>query len=304
MKTILKHANKKRNFSGSNLLNLLNITKINLNSLLASIPYSYNNIYLPKKNGGFRNIKAPNEDLKLIQRLIISEILETVDLPDCVYGISENHSIIENAKLHSKNEYLINLDIKNFFPSVHWSIIKKIFLELGFSEEDSKILCQLTTFDFELPQGAPTSPYLSNLALNNLDYRFLNLCKSKGLLYSRYFDDISISGDKKVPKLKSLFLNIIKTEGYIVKNEKIMEFFSLEKEKEVTGIIILPDGTLTIKNKEKLFKYIEELKSKGFGRLNLPEKNKKILKGKISFLKSVNKEEGKSLELLFNKLFG
>lgn len=299
MKTILKHATKNKNFTGSNIYNLLNISEKELNSLLSSIPFCFQNISLPKKDGGFRNIKAPNEELKSIQKIIITEILKTVTLPNCVYGISENHSIIENAKLHAKNKYLLNLDIKDFFPSVHWLIIQKIFLELGFCENNSKILCQLTTLEFELPQGTPTSPYLSNLALNNLDYRFFNLCKKNGLTYSRYFDDISISGNKKVKKMKNIFLEIIKTEGYDIKKEKIVEFYPPKLEKEITGIIILPDGNLTIKSKDNLFNQIRSLKEKGFNKLNLSVKEKNSLAGKISFLKLVNKKEGEELEKIF-----
>ena len=246
-----------------------------------------------------RDIFAPNKRLKQIQKSILVNFLEKIELPKCVFGGLKGKSIIENAKQHISGRYLLNIDIKSFFPSVHWKIITKLFLDLGCSDETTKILTRLTTLNWSLPQGAPTIPYLANLVLTNLDYRFYNLCKSNRLIYTRYFDDISISGDKRIELLRDRFLRIIQEEGYRTKPSKIV-LYSPSEIKKITGILIR-DKQLDIEDKGKLLNYITALSRNGLIRLgdvNL-EKEKQSLIGKINFVKSIDFEFGEKLKRIF-----
>lgn len=269
---------------------------------LMGISYSYRKILRMKKDDGVRTIYAPSDELKNVQRCILDKILIYEKLPDCVYGIGKDKGIIENAQKHVQGAYLLNLDIQNFFPSVHWKRVEQIYKEIGCADEVGRTLCRFSTLNHGLPQGAPTSPYLANLALHNLDYRLYSLCKKNRLTYTRYFDDISVSGNIRVKTLEKTFIQIISEEGYKTKPSK-RKLFGPEQNKEITGILI-SDGRLSIVKEGEIRKYIIALKQNGFGALasdNI-EKEKRSLLGKIMFLKQVNPAQATTMEKLFQEI--
>jgi RNA-directed DNA polymerase len=263
----------------------------------------YDQIPLKKKDGGVRIINAPVSELKLLQRSVLYNYLDKIKLLPCAYGCGSGKSIIENARAHIKNKNMVSFDIKDFFPSIHYKKILQLYVNTGCSEEVAEILCKITTLDYSLPQGAPTSPYLSNLVLNNLDKRIMFLAKSNRCTYTRYFDDIAISGSERVHNIQNTIKSIIETEGYKIKKSKSFTY-NKDEDKKITGIIIRKDGTLDIDGKEKLMDYLKELKKFGISYLksSVPEKEKQSLGGKIAFISSVNKKYGKSLQGIFNTI--
>lgn len=302
MKKIITHNKIKKDIPSLDCLVLiLGTNRFVFNKILRTTPLLYSQITLIKKDGRSRIINAPKSNLKSIQRLILDKVFSDIKLPPCVYGLSKNHSIIENAKYHSKSDYLLNLDIKSFFPSVHFEKVEQIYRDIGINEISLE-LCMLTTLNFKLPQGAPTSPFIASLALTNLDYRLTKLAESNHLLYTRYFDDICFSGNKRVKIVEQSIIKIINQEGYQVKKEK-RQLFEKGFAKEINGILIT-DGKLSLKNTSDLFEYLDELRYGGLTRLKSdnPEKEKLSLKGKISFLKQVDQKQGKKAELAFNNI--
>ncbi|MDD4902821.1 MAG: reverse transcriptase family protein [Patescibacteria group bacterium] len=299
MKKIITHRKINKDISTlDQLVSILEIDKIIFSKILRTAPLLYKQIALSKKDGSYRNINAPRPDLKLIQRLILDKVFSGIKLPPCVYGLSKNRSIIENAKYHSRSDYLLNLDIKNFFPSVHFEKVKQIFQDIGLGKISSD-LCKLTTLNYELPQGTPTSPFLASLALNNLDYRLTKLAESNHLLYTRYFDDICFSGDRRIKALEESIKGIIKEEGYRVKTSK-RQLFEKGAVKEINGILIT-EGKLSLKSTADLFAYLNELKSEGLSQLKSdnPEKECHSLRGKISFLKQIDRKMASRMENVF-----
>jgi retron-type reverse transcriptase len=181
------------------LISFLGVKKEKFEECFKVIPLLYELTPIPKKNNaGYRKLSIPKQELRDIQRCVLDKIFVGIKLPSCVYGFSSGKSIIDNAKYHSKSDYLLNLDIKDFFPSVHFERVMQIFRDLGFNDPISEILCILTTYNHQLPQGAPTSPLIASLVLNNLDRRLTKLAETNHVLYSRYFDDISFSGSKRI----------------------------------------------------------------------------------------------------------
>ena len=259
----------------------------------------YIEIPFKKKDGTPRPIRAPKDELKVIQRAILKNIFSDIRLPPCCYGFSKNKSIIENAKAHSKNDFLLNLDIQDFFPSVHYKKVHQIFLDVGLNNKISSILCSLITYEYRLPQGAPTSPLIASFALSNLDYRLIKLAKSNYLTYTRYFDDISFSGNKRVIAIEKDILKIIKEEGYVVKIQK-RKLFGKNEVKEVNGILIT-GKKLSLKNTKELFDYVSDISKYGLSKLQTdnPEKEKQSIKGKIAFLKQVDQEQSNKIETVF-----
>lgn len=156
----------------------------------------YYRVYkISKKRGGTRQIEAPRRYLKLIQRWIHFYILRTHELPSAVTGFVRGENIFSNAEPHIPSKNLMVLDIKDFFPSVEWKEVVKIFKSFGFPIKVCYLLAGLCTFESRLPQGAPTSPTLANLAFLPVDRALQDLANGWNCVYTRYADDIAFSGD-------------------------------------------------------------------------------------------------------------
>ena len=148
-----------------------------LQGLVANVENHYRTYEIRKKTGGTRKIEAPDVMLKDVQRWIYGNILcRDKSILDCVHGfvpvLNENdkvRGILSNAAPHSGHNWLINLDLKDFFHTVTLKMVKEYFESLGYEEEVSTTLTALCTFKSRLPQGAPTSPMLSNLIATKMD---------------------------------------------------------------------------------------------------------------------------------------
>jgi len=228
----------------------------------------------------------PQESLK-IQRKLLDTYL-SFELRPCVYGVKKR-SIIENAKAHRKGRWLMHLDIKNFFPSVNYKRIENIFLSLGCPDVIAETFTKLTTLDYQLPQGAPTSPMLANLVLHNFDTRILRLCQLRGFKYTRFYDDIVISGKRSPEEIYPKCCTIIKQEGLSFNKDK-KDIQTAEKGLVVTGILV-KQGELYItpKLRKELYGELRAIQQGEFeGELI---KAKRKLRGQIDFLKSIDKNE-------------
>jgi hypothetical protein len=133
------------------------------------------------------------------------------------------------------------MDIKNCFPSITVQKVRTVFEKLGFSSDALSILTKLTTWDFQLPQGPPTSPAIANLALANLDRRQLGVAKQHGFTYTRFVDDLSASGGRRLRKVRNLQERIVKDEGFSVKPLKDGQKKLMHRDQDrqqVTGLVL------------------------------------------------------------------
>ena len=156
-----------------------------------------------KKSGKVRNVAAPRSGLKFIQRNLASILNTSVPQKSCVHGFVPKKSIISNASVHLKRNFVINLDLKDFFPSINFGRVLGLFKSapFNFNDEVAVTLAQICCFEGSLPQGAPSSPIISNLICRSLDNDLMRLAKSLKLSYSRYADDITFSTNlKELPK--------------------------------------------------------------------------------------------------------
>ena len=254
----------------------------------------YNNIPLKKKDGTPREIRAPQEELKQIQRSILDVILVKKSLPSCAYGFAPGKGIIENAQRHVQSRYMLNIDIKDFFPSVHHTRVNRLFQKLGATPNLARILTILTTHDHSLPQGAPSSPYIAALALEDLDRRITLLCKENRLTYTRYFDDIAISGDVRAHEILATVVSVISASGYSAhtRADKLRLYGPNEK-RLITGIEI-ENGKLQVPNISDVIVYIKDLQLNGLKALrdDDPFREQLSLKGKIAFITQVDPDAG------------
>jgi RNA-directed DNA polymerase len=274
---------------------LLKFLGIKDNLLYTNFSSKYKERTIPKKNGGIRVIKPPNFGLKKIQRKILDEILCNYPQLDCVYGLIKNKSIVDNAKTHRKNAkfQLLTLDLEDFFSSVSSKNVMKIFKRLGFNKENSSILTKLCTIDKSLPQGAPTSPYLASMVCLKLDKEIYSYCKRNKFTYTRYFDDISISGKNILEKHIKKIEQIIAGHGFICNKEK-QDFFDFNSEKVINKILITTTG-LTVSENYK--KEIKEIYKKLL--IDNSIQNQRVFQGKLGFYLHVNRKEANEF---FNKI--
>lgn len=210
--------------------------------LLASMVHAPNAFYhqfsIPKRTGGERTITAPYASLKFVQRWIYKNILASQKTQFCAHGFVDGRSILTNALPHSECKMLLKIDIKDFFGSIPQRFVINYFhKELGYNIYISYFLSELCCLDGVLPQGAPTSPILSNLISISLDRRLYRLAKKFNLVYTRYADDIAFSGEaisgafigyvKDIVAECSLEINDSKTRLYGPGGSKVIAGVSL-----------------------------------------------------------------------------
>lgn len=214
----------------------------NEKKFIHNVIFNKDSFYTPfplmnKKNNKVRYITAPSRKLRKLQSWILHNILENIQVSESAKGFIKGKSILENAQEHLNNEYVISLDIKDFFPSISSKIIYKIFRYYGYTKQVASILTNICTYNDVLPQGAPTSPYLANIVCIRLDKRLSSLAiKLKGN-YTRYADDMTFSGGVAFCENLDLAYKIIEEEGFMVNNDKTT-IQTRSGRQSVTGIVV------------------------------------------------------------------
>jgi len=245
-----------------------------------------------------RILTIPSSRLRQIQRKIYTTLNSMVQFPYYVQGGVRGRSIISNANMHCKKKYVYTLDISNFFPSIHVTRISRALANRfpDFSEDLIQLLTRLTSYKYELPQGAPTSPFIANIVVKRFDSRIDSLCKKKRIIYTRYFDDIALSGDDAVEKmcLSGDIKKIIENEGYYCNDNKEC-FMPSTDIQHVTGLVVNDGLNITRE-------FIESVEKDIIIDNIYIEKERQSLHGKIAFIKSINNEEGTRLLSKFRKL--
>lgn len=229
----------------------------------------YVSFEIAKRSGGVRRLSAPHVRLAAAQRWIYSSILRGVKVHDAAHGFVPERSIVTSAKLHVGQAVLINADLENFFPSIHWTRIRKVFRCLGYSPAVATILALICTecprreVDYGgqtyyvatgprgLPQGACTSPALSNLVAMRLDRRLSGLAVKFDIRYTRYADDITLSGGDELGRrlgyVMARLRHIATDEGFAI-NEKKTRVQRRHQAQVVTGLIV--NDRVTVSRKE------------------------------------------------------
>ncbi|WP_298028912.1 retron Ec67 family RNA-directed DNA polymerase/endonuclease [uncultured Campylobacter sp.] len=213
----------------------------------------YTTFEIPKKNGGTRIIDAPDETLKKIQKRLMSKLYnyqnkikkdENIKI-NISHGFEKGKSIITNARIHRNKRFVLNIDLKDFFASFHFGRVIGFFeknINFRIPKDIAIIIAQLCCYKGSLPQGAPTSPIISNMICNIFDMRVLKLAKKYKLDYTRYADDLTFStNNKDFLNMYNEFLLCISKEvekaGFCI-NQKKTRLFYKDSRQEVTGLVV------------------------------------------------------------------
>lgn len=235
--------------SAKDLGNLMGYSALLLRVCLQQQP-QYQTFAIPKKRGGTRTIAAPNKILKAVQHRInrwlqaYYILLKPQEVHGFVrYGLLKHchqSNIVENAKPHVGKNYLLNIDLKDFFPSISAQKIKQVFSSPLFVMPSpiATALTRLCTHEGKLPIGAPTSPVLANFVCLPLDRELIAFCKAHHLTYTRYADDLSFSSQEKIGNsILSEIREILTRYGFEINNKKL-RLQSKNQHQSVTGIVV------------------------------------------------------------------
>lgn len=298
--------------------------------------HRYKQFKIKKKTGGFRVITAPRNRSFMLMLHCLNELLKVLYTPsDHAMGFTEGRSVVTNAEVHRGANYILNLDLKDFFPSIEqprvWKRLQLKPFEFPVAiasaiaglccMKDSRVLDDGTRKDFfVLPQGAPTSPIITNMICDKLDRRLAGLARRFGLKYTRYADDITFSSMHNVYAKNGEFLTelhrIIADQGFTI-NEAKTRLQKVGGRQEVTGIIVSQKLNVTQK-------YIRDIRnilyiwdrygysvafSKFFPKYKAEKGHVKkgtpnlinVLDGKLMYLKMVKGEEDSVYKALHDK---
>lgn len=212
----------------------------------------YNTFYITKKKKTKkREITSPSKELKSIQRWVLNNYFNEIAISSRANGFIKGRGIKRNAQFHLNKRFILCVDIKDFFPSISQKMVFNALSNV-FDDRDLTLkLSKLCTYKRHLPQGAPTSPILSNIVFKDLDELFTTFCNTKLVVYSRYADDLVFSSDTKSSLIEVYsYINeqLIKN-GFRINTSKT-KYFSGKGRMTVTGIN-LNEGKLTISQSVK-----------------------------------------------------
>ena len=209
----------------------------------------YREFEIPKRRGGFRSISVPSPTLLYVQRWIANEVLSNQEIHDAAHGFVTGRSVVSNASMHKDSRNILKMDIRNFFPSIKFKRVVKVFLSLGYPVSISFFLASLCCNKNALPQGAATSPILSNLIAGRLDKSLATYAHKRGLHYSRYADDLVFSGEK-VEKVDITRISFLINQYDFEVNEDKTQLLNENRKRIITGISI-SDGKLKLPRKTR-----------------------------------------------------
>lgn len=297
--------------------------------------YKYKSFSLAKKSGGTREIDAPKRRMREIQSKLSNDLYTIYPGRISAHGFALNKSIVTNAQRHLDKKYVFNIDLQDFFGCIHFGRIKHLFMSepFRFAPSVATILAQICCHKNALPQGAPTSPVLSNMICWKLDAQLQHLAKTTNSTYTRYADDITFSftcSKKRLPDevvvlregepaTGSAITEIIHTNGFSINYSKV-RLAGPSQRQEVTGLTVNKFPNVPRKYVRQIGSILHAWEKYGYESTEL-EFNERfdarqrasdtlkslesVVKGKLAFLRSVRGPRDpvfQKLAIRFNKL--
>ncbi|MEM8738678.1 MAG: reverse transcriptase family protein [Planctomycetota bacterium] len=219
---------------------------------LAALDTRYQAASIPKRRGGRRHLAIPNPQLKTTQRLILRRLLRKLRTHPAATGFESGVSITHNAAAHVGQAVVIKMDLVDFFPSTSAQRVEAYFRRIGWTPDAATLLTRLTTHNAGLPQGAPTSPRLSNLVNFVMDAQIQRWVAYRKGVYTRYADDLTISFPKDYPKrVRGTIQHVRRVaqhHGYAIHTRGKLRVVRRHQPQRVTGLVVndrvnLPRGT-------------------------------------------------------------
>ncbi len=234
----------------NHLASMMQLDVETLKRMIVSSHSFYHSFTIPKRKGGTRQIDAPYPSMIRAQEWIYHEILSKILISTSATGFIPHHSIKDNASAHLCQRCLLLLDVKDFFPSIKWHKVYAVFMQLGYPKNIAQYLTSLCCLNGHAPQGAVTSPALSNVIARRLDARITGIAKKYKINYTRYADDMTFSGESISKKFQSFIDKIVEEDGFRINRDKT-RFIKGKHQKIVTGISISEDKLTVPRSKRR-----------------------------------------------------
>lgn len=264
----------------------------------------YTSFEIPKKSGGKREINAPSDELKSIQRKLAAILwkhqkhirIDKKIHTNISHAFEENKSILTNAKIHRNKRFVLNMDLGNFFDSFHFGRVRGFFHknnDFKLHIDVATVIAQIACYNGSLPQGAPCSPIITNMISQVLDMRILKLAKKYKLDYTRYADDLTFStNDKHFLLNHPDFIQVLTDEivhaGFKVNESKTRLLFR-DSRQEVTGLIVNRKLNVDRHYYKKTRAMANTLYSTGSFEINGIEATSNQLEGRFAFINQIEK---------------
>ena len=294
---------------------------------------NYRYAAVPRRSGLPRVIEAPKLRLKEVQRWILREALDHVAVHEAAQGFARGRSVIDHARRHSGQHVLLRLDLADFFASVSAGRVFGIFQTMGYRSDVAHLLTGLTTNTVpvhvwevvrraaadaavqprfwlgrqlatpHLPQGAPTSPALANLAAFRLDRRLTGLAASAGLRYSRYADDLTFSGARLArggAEFAALVGTIVRDEGFALNPAKT-DLRTRAARQQVCGIVVNAAPNVPRAEYDRLKAILHNAARHGPASQGVADR-RSHLQGRIAWVASLNPARGEKLQRRFEQI--
>lgn len=197
----------------------------------------YRSFQIPKRRGGTRKIDAPYPILGQIQKSLFLYLQDYCQISEYAYAYQSGRNAIMHASAHLGCNELLTIDIKDFFNSTKRQKIYQVLIKANLDNDFAHVASLISTLNGVLPQGAPTSPLLSNAVFSPIDARLARLATHLDLTYTRYADDLAFSGKKISRNLPKLVEKIISEQGYQLNPTKTVLKVQ-DKKKIITGVSI------------------------------------------------------------------
>ncbi|MFN9717953.1 MAG: reverse transcriptase family protein, partial [Planctomycetota bacterium] len=285
----------------------------------------YINFTIPKRSGGTRKLSCPHAKLAAAQQWILTSILSRVPVHEAAHGFVANHSVATNALQHVNSAVVINTDLKDFFPSITFIRVRGLFQRLGYSPAVATILallcteCPRTPMQLDgttyhaaaaprsLPQGACTSPALSNLIATKLDRRMSAMATKLGWRYSRYADDLTWSTSAEpspsIGYVLARIRHITQDEGFELNHDKT-RIQRRSQRQTVTGVVVNDQLNVPRETVRRVRAILHNAQKTGLVAQNKDQHPhfESWLLGMIGWISMVNPTQGEKLMLQFREL--
>lgn len=281
---------------------------------------------IAKKSGGEREISRPRPQLEACQRWILHHVLSRLTVSDAAHGFVSGRSIATHAIPHVKKRCVVQLDLKDFFPSVTIHRVARFFEGLGYDEKVARVLASLCTeplrhsvtidgVEFQeayssprLPQGACTSPMLSNLIARSLDRRLTGLAQKAGWSYTRYADDLTFSTDSAEASPGYMLHRvraIVREEGFRVNEEKT-RIQRRSGRQQVTGLVVNDQLSVPRETVRRLRAILHRAKTEGLDAQNREHHPRfaQWIAGMISYISMIHPDKGLKLSREYQSILG
>ena len=288
--------------------------------------YPYRAFEIPKKSGLPRTILSPHPTVKILQRKLLHALNLVYMAHPAAHGFVPKRSILTNARPHQGKRFVLNLDLEEFFPSITFPRVRGVFMKRfqlpgPAATVLARICCNTDDEPDHLPQGAPTSPIISNMIGHSMDHALVRLARDHGLFYSRYADDLTFSTNRRpfpgavaveheghLVSLGDALVRIVEEENGFVLNRGKSRLFNRARRQEVTGLTVNRRANVPRKLVRELRGVLHAWKAYGYAAAEAEYHRRSgggsslslVVRGKLAFLKQIRGADDR----IFRRLYG